>query len=586
MSSTAAARPLISDWLAARDGDAGLEALERAHALFFSKHAPEDTPGAAPLVLLCYHGVRSPRDLPMINECRGLIVRAGDWAPVCWGMPRFINDTHGDRAPEALAPPLRVEEKVDGTLIHLFRHAGRWRAATRHTFCARDRLYLELVLEASGRDSLDALAEAAALDPAVTWCLEICSARNRVIRRYDRPTLYLLAGYHTRARTPVEDETLDAIAARSGGALARPARWPGITGPEQARALLEQISRDDPLFEGLVIKDARGQRLKLKSERYLLIHRLKYRGWARLTPRLLAPMILRGEDRALLTALDGLRDDTGEFWRRRAVWAARVDAELAALGALWDQLPRDDRRAAAEIVLSDKTCSIGRLILRAQGVPPDAAGRRALLLEHSSRALAWMFPDGQLDDPCAGLDDAPPHAPRYCDPPDRALEPGVAATPPRRRAAGDWEVTCWCEAPMTLRRGKVDRLERRRCHCGGAFGLHTYAVGSLLWVCTRPGCPCTHEAHPRARRWPDEGVTYEAGQPLGLPASPRCKALRLQLHERMAALRRARGLDRTGVYQWLARTLDRPRARAHVALLDAPTCAAAIRAADEALAAS
>ncbi len=580
----APARPLISDWLAARDPIEGLERLERVHHLFFRRYEPDDAARAGSLVLLCYDGVRSPRDLQMINECRGLVLREGSWEPVCWGMPRFLNDTHGARAPQALAAPLRVEEKADGTLIHLFAHAGRWRAATRHTFCARDRQFLELISEATGYPTLDALAEATGLDPAVTWCLEICSLRNRIIRRYDRPTLYLLAGYHTRARAQVDDSALDAVAARSGGAINRPRLWTGLRSADEARALLDDIVREDPLFEGLVVKGARGQRLKLKSDRYLQIHRLKFRGWARLTPRLLAPLILQGEERALLDSLIGLRDDLDEFWRRRDRWAARINEALASLAALWDRVPRDDRRAAAEMVLSDTTCPIGRLILRDPARRLDAAGMRALLARERARALPWIFPDGQLDDPCVGLDERP-HAPGYCPTPARAPEdPGVAQAPPRRREDGTWEVECWCGAPMTLTRVRADRLQRRLCHCGGEFGIHIYSVGALLWVCTRDGCACTHEAHPRARSWPDEGVSYEAGQPLGVPASPRCKALRLQLHERMAALRRARALDRTGVYHWLARALDRPRQRAHVALFDAQTCVEAMRAIDAELA--
>ena len=52
----------------------------------------------------------------------------------------------------------------------------------------------------------------------------------------------------------------------------------------------------------------------------------------------------------------------------------------------------------------------------------------------------------------------------------------------------------------------------------------------------------------------------------------------------LAALRRARGVDRSAVYRWLADTLGRPRERTHVALFDAPTCAAMIRQVEHALA--
>ncbi|MEL6341933.1 MAG: RNA ligase [Myxococcota bacterium] len=563
------AEPKVCQWLRRPGHD--LETLRQRDAIFVQPR------GA--LRLLCYNSARSPRTR-LADQCRGLILNADDdWRPVCWGMDRFFHD--GERRDWQPAPPMRLEDKEDGTFIQMYHHDGGWRAATRHTFLEDDRRYLTLLLEASGCADLDQLAVRTGARPGLTLCLELCGPDNRIVRPYAAPTVFLLAAYALADHRPVRDEILDEMAAGSDGAVQRPAVTFGCASAEDAHRILARRVEEDVLFEGFVIKDADNRRLKVKNPRYHLFSQLKYRSWARATPALLVPFLLRRQEDALLGTLDGLVTDRAlqEFQARCVRYGARIDIEVDALATLWAALPQDDRRSAAQRVHQSDVAT-ATMLLRFYGEPTPGDWRTVLLL-HLERTIRGLFPEGQHRDPLAQmLDD---HPPRYCDPPTAlsGTETEIAERIPEGNGDGGWSVWCACGAPMALQRLKVDRVRYRRCHCGGRFGMHTYAAGTLLWVCDR--CDCDHEAHQRDERWPDEDVDYAQGQPLGVPASARGKALRLQVHERLFALRRQEGFDRSAAYQWLSLKLGLPRHRTHVALFDAPRCAAVIRMIDDSL---
>ena len=128
---------------------------------------------------------------------------------------------------------------------------------------------------------------------------------------------------------------------------------------------------------------------------------------------------------------------------------------------------------------------------------------------------------------------------------------------------------------MVLTRLWLPRVRYLECHCGGRVGLHTYPAATLLWLCEV--CACTHEAHQNTQRWPDEGITYARGRPLGVPADRACKALRLQIHEELAVVREQRGWSKSATYQWLAVALDLPRPETHIALFDISRCVQVLR---------
>jgi hypothetical protein len=547
--------PEVSAWLRQRDGD--LAALEAEYSILSATHEG--------LILLCYEP-QSPH-IGLVNECRGLVLSAADLSPVGWPMDRFFDVV--ERPEVVLGEPLRVEEKVDGSFIILFFDGARWVACTRHTFCAIDPPYQALILAAAGCESLDALAGRAGLSASVTWCLELCSPQTRIIQPHPEPALYLLAAVGTRDRVMLSPEDLDAVAARSGF-LRRPAHYTDCTTHADVAALIARKTREDLLFEGVVVVGAGGERLKVKSPHYRLLGRLKYRGWRIATPKLLAPIIQADQSAALLAVLGELRDDIDELAALIERFEGTIDAEVQRLLDAWSVSAGQRRRELAAHLRRTPSVA-GRILLRRwaeHGAAPPGPDARAML----RRAL--LADDGLLPRLFPGCWDGPGAVTQqYADdplpPPAASLSgTGMASRSPAE-VDGGWRVWCACDAEMTLERLKVERLFWRTDLAGNRIAIQRYPAGYLLWVC---GCGCDHEAHQRDRFFPGEGKRTRRGEPLGIPVSFHCKQLRLLLHDHLLSLRQAWGWSRDEVYQWMAAELSLPRAQTHVALFDGPRC--------------
>jgi hypothetical protein len=541
--------PRISERLRAGEP---LADLVEANGLYCN---PQHFDGIGELVQLSYHQTRSPRDALLTQQCRGLVLRRSDWAPVCWGMDRFFNHHEIDLAD--LQPPLQIEEKEDGTYLLLFHNGQSWAAATRHTFCHNDRRYLDLLLSALGHDSLDDFAGATGLRSDVTWCIELCGPQNRIIRPYPVPTAFLLAAYTLDNHTPLPATALDAVPLR------RPRRYPPCDTIEEVRTLLAKACGEQRLFEGFVVTDQRGIRIKVKSPLHQRFERYKYQSWAAATPKDLLPYLLDDGGVWLLSAINGLIPDRDrdEYARRIQTYGALIDASIEALEALQAETEGLSRRETAEH-LHASSVPMASLLLKRRNQQP----LRSLMRANLPQVQRALFPGRAAQSPLTGMLGG--HGPDYC-PPPAAPSPGMATRPPERTPSG-WKAWCACGAPMVLERLKIDRVRYRQCHCDEPFGLHVYRAGSLLWVCG--ACDATHEAHQQAESWPGEGIPYEKGQPLGIPADHRCKALRLQLHQRLFVFRQARGLSKDAGYRWLADQLGLTREQAHIGLFDAPRC--------------
>ena len=82
---------------------------------------------------------------------RGLILSHEEKRIVATPFPKFFN--YGERAAPIPDLPFEATEKIDGSLIILFHHEGRWRAVTRGAFDGPQALWAQAFL-----DALDASA--------------------------------------------------------------------------------------------------------------------------------------------------------------------------------------------------------------------------------------------------------------------------------------------------------------------------------------------------------------------------------------------------------------------------------------------
>ena len=102
-----------------------LDALAAQHAIKAVRH-----PAFPSLVLLKYNQIASDMSVPLVQECRGIILDEADgWRVVSRAYGKFFN--YGEPgAAEIDWATARVQEKVDGSLCTVYEYAGNWHVAT------------------------------------------------------------------------------------------------------------------------------------------------------------------------------------------------------------------------------------------------------------------------------------------------------------------------------------------------------------------------------------------------------------------------------------------------------------------------
>lgn len=275
--------------------DCGLEKLQEELGIEACHH------DRLPLVILNYNQINSPKTHPIVRECRGLVLDKRDWSLVARSFPRFFN---WGEVPEEMKDfdfsDFCVQTKEDGSLVLVFNFEGEWLVTTRGSFA-------DGPLKGSGGTWRMAILEgmncpanlSESLDEETCYVGEFCSPWNKVVRQYHESSIKLLTAYLG------ENELLDSEMARHwwSGAIRV---FSGVErhefkNIEEIQAFLQQQSRDDPTFEGVVIKDRHGHRWKIKSPTYLGLHRLRGEGDNIYNPKNLLPFILTGEEDELLT---------------------------------------------------------------------------------------------------------------------------------------------------------------------------------------------------------------------------------------------------------------------------------------------
>lgn len=276
------------------------------------------------LVTLNYDQIESPKRHPIVRECRGLVLEVGSWDVAARSFPRFFN---AGEFPEEEAKfdwtDFVAEEKADGSLMLLYHHDGIWRVNTRGSFALGE------IQPGLGRTWEEAfylaLPDEKALDllpKGCTYVFEFCSRWNKVVRDYPDPTLFLLSAFWNSNGNEQSEVFCDIWAKRLG--VKRPERYPLSSLAEVAKFVNDQ----EATFEGCVLRDRTGLRLKVKNKAYVALHHLKDNGSVFATKRLV-PLVLRNEHHEVLTAFP-------EAAPRLVEVATEMGANLARVQMAWD----------------------------------------------------------------------------------------------------------------------------------------------------------------------------------------------------------------------------------------------------------
>ncbi len=266
-----------------------LEQLEKDYAV-----SATHSPIGEPLVALNYCQIDSPKHSPITKECRGLVLDKTDWSVVAKPFSRFFN--YGESREEINKfdwNSFATQNKEDGSLIIVYNYKGTWRVNTRASFGIgkinnSNYTWEELFYQTINEKQLDYVPE------NTTLVFELCSIYNKVVRTYLEPTSFLLASFN---RETLEEDKQESVA-QYAKLLNVPC--PPLLTYGCVDDILKTLETTEPTFEGFVIKDINGNRMKIKSKNYLRLHRMRGNGDNLFAPKNLIPFILQNETGELI----------------------------------------------------------------------------------------------------------------------------------------------------------------------------------------------------------------------------------------------------------------------------------------------
>ena len=193
--------------------------------------------------------------IPDLLQCRGLVYD-DQWKLVARPLPKFFNyEEHVDGSVGPLpSGGFTVTEKYDGSLGILFKYKGQLVMATRGSFHSEQADEgMRILLERYSDEMLDALGD------EHTHLLEICYPANRIVVDYGGQSfLQWLTTIHTAS----------GIEEPEYGKLFGGIEYVPVNSPEELKAQ----NRDNA--EGYVLRYENGQRVKIKFEQYVMLHKL------------------------------------------------------------------------------------------------------------------------------------------------------------------------------------------------------------------------------------------------------------------------------------------------------------------------
>ena len=320
----------IQDYLR---GDGSVEALTAELGIGVYRHP------SLPLIGFKYQS-HAPKAHPLVREARGLVLEEGSWEVVAKPFDRFFNAGEGvDDLANFNWSRCSCQAKEDGALTIVYPYRGEWHVNSSggfgHGIVSFARMsWTQLFWATTGLDP-------SRFDGRYTYIFELCSPYTKIVRLYPSPTFYLLSMFETATCRELSHEAVDEEAARIG--LARPELFPCASMGEVAAFLLEK-ERDDPTFEGVVIRDDRDLRFKIKTKTYLAAHHADD-GGNLFHPRRLVPLILADEADELVAYHPELRETVARV-------KERLDRAWDEVRAAWEENWRiEDQRDFATAII-------------------------------------------------------------------------------------------------------------------------------------------------------------------------------------------------------------------------------------------
>ena len=189
-----------------------------------------------------------------------------------------------------------VYEKMDGSLGILFNYQGEWVMATRGSFTSEQAVKGLEILQNYDYQKLH---------KGYTYLFEIIYKENRIVVRYDYDDLILLGMIETKTGYEVDlygegnDVRLKNLMSNLGFKVVK--KYDGIND----YSTLKEMIKDNE--EGFVVRFSNGDRIKIKGEEYLKLHKLM----TNVSTTAIWEMLNEGRD-----VLEILKDVPDEFYNK------------------------------------------------------------------------------------------------------------------------------------------------------------------------------------------------------------------------------------------------------------------------------
>jgi len=227
------------------------------------------------LVGLNYDQIESSNSDLLAQDCRGLILNAATLDIVAFGFKRFFNFEQVDVAAPIDWNSAKAFEKVDGSLIIVYYFGDKWNCATRGRVLAdadahgANLTFSQLVDKTtqlmSGKSFQDFMAKACR---KCTYCFELTSPINRIVCKYDDFKLTLLGVRNID--TLLEENPEDHLDRFEGLSVPKTYDFSSVT---DLQKMINEWTPEE--HEGVVIRDANFNRVKVKSLAYVAYNHMR-----------------------------------------------------------------------------------------------------------------------------------------------------------------------------------------------------------------------------------------------------------------------------------------------------------------------
>lgn len=281
-----------------------------------------------PFVLLKYNQLSSDMREEICQDCRGIILKktADGFKVASMRFKKFFNYGEDKAAKLDLSEPVLVSQKIDGSLIGVWYDEDTgWYVSTSGNIDASDselqfqtdklHTYYDLFMEAFNKYNLSFDM----FDKRYTTYYELVSPYNRVVVPYKETKLYWLGARDNQTLKEYNFKDMPKH-------LTDVPKYYECSSIEEIKAKVDNISTEDEHFEGFVIEDCRGERIKLKSPSYMNLFFIK--GDGIFSEKKILKIILEEEDDDILAYFPEYKPDFDRIRRLLSIYITDIKKTL------------------------------------------------------------------------------------------------------------------------------------------------------------------------------------------------------------------------------------------------------------------